>query len=930
MTIQHKIKNQRGIIDRQMVIEQLDAILAEDLPKPKRRPRILTVFKDALKAGHDEVRRRFDEHGQGTEAVRENCFLIDQLVRIVHDYALEHEYPVGVATAGQVMSIIAVGGYGRGELAPKSDIDLLFLLPFKRSSHAEQVVEYMLYMLWDMGLTVGHSTRSVDECIRQAKADMTIRTALLEARWLWGDQNLYDELKRRYRSDIVAGSMEEFVEAKLAERDSRHQKLGEARYVLEPNIKEGKGGLRDLHTLYWIAKYLFAIQDVRELVAMGVLGEEAATRFTKAQAFLWTVRCHLHYLTGREEDRLTFDVQQEIGRRMNYTDHGGTSGVERFMKHYFLIAKDVGDLTRIFCALLEEQHKRKPKLRFPAIRRAKKVDGFKLEANRLDVVDDDQFVREPIAMIRLFHAALALDLDIHPRAMSLVTQNLKRIAAKLRQDPEANRLFVEMLCSKKDPESALRHMNESGVLGRFIPDFGRVVAQMQYDMYHVFTVDEHTIQAIGVLHKLERGELAKEAPACTEVMTSLISRRTLYLATFLHDIAKGRNADHSVLGAEVALKLGPRLGLNDEETETASWLVRSHLLMTRTAFKRDIDDIKTIADFVDEVQSPERLKLLLALTVADVRAVGPNVWNAWKAGLLRELYHRALDMMSGGIGVEKREARVEAAQKAVRAALHGLWPDEDIDAHLLRGYPSYWVSFDTATHLRHAGLVREAERTDAPLTIDSRHDSAHQVTEITIYTGDHPGLFSQIAGAMALSGVSIVDAKIITMTNGMALDTFTIQDMDGGPVDNSSRLAKLFANLEQTLSGRMRLQREIAQRRDSAQNRTRVFKVAPRVLVDNKASAKHTVIEVNGRDRIGLLYDITSAMTRLSLTIASAHISTYGERVVDVFYVKDVFGLKVEHERKIKEIREALTAALKEPGICDPVQVTRPQQAAAH
>jgi len=930
MSTSSKIKNQRGIIDRQAILAQLEAVLAEDLPKPKRRPKILAIFKDALKTGHDEVRRRFEGHGQGTEAVRENCFLVDQLVRLVHDYAVEHEYPTGVATAGQSMTIAAVGGYGRGELSPKSDIDLLFLLPYKRSSHAEQVVEYMLYMLWDMGLTVGHSTRSVDECIRQAKADMTIRTALLEARWLWGDQDLFEELRRRYRADIVAGSMEEFVESKLAERDSRHEKLGEARYVLEPNIKEGKGGLRDLHTLYWIAKYLFAIQDVRELVEMGVLSEDAATRFTKAQAFLWTVRCHLHYLTGREEDRLTFDVQPEIGRRMNYTDHGGTTGVERFMKHYFLIAKDVGDLTRIFCALLEEQHKRKPKLRFPAIRRAKKVEGFKLEGNRLNVADEDQFINEPVAMIRLFHAALAFDLDIHPQAMSLVTQNLKRVDAKLRQDEEANRLFVEMLCSKKDPEKALRHMNEAGVLGRFIPDFGRVVAQMQYDMYHVFTVDEHTIQAVGVLHKLERGELAAQAPAATEVMKTLISRRTLYLATFLHDIAKGRNADHSVLGAEIALKLGPRLGLNEEETETASWLVRSHLLMTRTAFKRDIDDIKTIEDFVDEVQSPERLKLLLALTVADVRAVGPNVWNAWKAGLLRELYHRALDMMSGGLMVEKREARVEAAQKAVRAALTGLWPDEDIDAHLARGYPAYWVSCDTETLLRHAGLVREAERTEAPLTIDSRHHEGHQVTEITIYTGDHPGLFSQIAGGMAISGVSIVDAKIVTMTNGMALDTFTIQDMDGGPVESKSRLEKLYANLEQALSGRMRLAREIAQRRDSQQSRTRVFKVPPRVLVDNKASAKHTVIEVNGRDRVGLLYDVTSAMTRLSLQIASAHVSTYGERVVDVFYVKDVFGLKVEHERKIKEIREALTAALKEPGICDAASVSKPHMSAAH
>ncbi len=915
-----KIKNQRAIINRAEIIARLDGLIAEESPKSKRRAKVLEIIKQAHQAGHDEVRRRFEARGLGTEAVRENCFLVDQLVRIVHDFAAEHEYPAGGATTGQVMSIVAVGGYGRGELSPQSDIDLLFLLPYKRTSRAEQIVEYMLYMLWDLGLKVGHSTRSVDECIRQAKADMTIRTALLESRWLWGDQALFAELKRRYRSDVVAGSTEQFVEAKLAERNERHAKLGEARYVLEPNIKEGKGGLRDLHTLYWIAKYLYVISDVRELVKLGVLSEDAANRFAKAQAFLWSVRCHLHFLTGRMEDRLTFDVQQEIARRMGYTDHGGALGVERFMKHYFLIAKDIGDLTRIFCALLEEQHKRKPKLRFPALLRLRKVEGFRLDANRLNVIGDDDFEREPVKMIRLFYTALSLDLDVHPRAMSLVTQNLKRIDNKLRQDPEANRLFIEMLTSRKDPEVALRHMNEAGVLGRFVPDFGRVVAQMQYDMYHVYTVDEHTIQAIGILHKLEQGQFAAEAPTATEVVKTVQSRRALYLAIFLHDIAKGRNGDHSVLGADIALKLGPRLGLTDEETETTSWLVRHHLIMTRTAFKRDIDDPKTIADFVAVVQSPERIKLLLALTLADVRAVGPGVWNNWKAGLLAELYHRALEMMSGGIGVERREARVEHAQAALRAQLEATWPAEAIDAHLARGYPSYWVSFDKATHLRHARLIREAETTRAPLTIDWRLDPLHGVTEITLYTGDHAGLFSQIAGAMALSGASIVDAKIITMTNGMALDTFVIQDADGIAFDVPSRLAKLSANVEQALTGRLRLDRELAKRRSGVPSRTRVFKVPPRVLVDNTASASYTVIEVNGRDRVGLLYDVTSAMTRLSLQIASAHISTYGERVVDVFYVKNVFGLKIEHERKIKEIREALMAALGEPGIGDAAQ----------
>ena len=911
-----KISAQRAIIDRRDLIERLTGVVALDLPKVKRRAKVLETFKAALAAGRAEIRARFDARGDGAQTVRENCFLIDQLIRTVHDFAAEFEFPQGIRTSGEAMSLVAVGGYGRAELSPQSDIDLLFLTPYKRTPWHEQIVEYILYMLWDMGLKVGHSTRSADECVRQAKEDLTIRTALLEMRWIWGDQDLFFELQNRFRNDVVAGSAEEFVESKLAERDSRHAQMGDTRYVLEPNVKEGKGGLRDLHTLYWLAKYLYRVTEIGELVSAGLISRDAEKRFTKAQAFLWTVRCHLHYLTGRPEDRLTFDVQQEIAQRMGYADRAGSRGVERFMKHFFLVAKDVGDLTRLFCALAEEQQKRKPKLRLGRLLSLKRgtVAGFKMDGDRLTCASDDQFEKDPVAMIRLFHTALEHDLDIHPKALDLVHRNLKRIDAAVREDPRANRLFLAMLTSRKNPEVALRHMNEAGVLGRFIPDFGRVVAQMQYDMYHVYTVDEHTVQAVGILHAIESGRLKEEAPVSSQIIHKVASREVLYLSVLLHDIAKGRNGDHSTLGAEVAMKLCPRFGLSDAETETVAWLVREHLTMSRIAFKRDIDDPKTIADFVALVQSPERLRLLLCLTVADIRAVGPNVWNGWKGGLLRELYLRSEEMMLGGLA-DARESRIQAAQDALRTELAATrWPAADIDAHLARGYPNYWTSFDTATHLRHARLVREAETTRAPLTVESRVDTKRSVTEITVYTSDHPGLFSQIAGAMAVSGANIVDAKIITLANGMALDTFWIQDSEGGAFDSPPKLAKLSAVIEQVLSGRMWLDKELAARKGKLPSRAHVFKVPPRVIVDNKASTTHTLLEVNGRDRPGLLYDLTAAMTRAGLQIASAHISTYGERVVDVFYVKDVFGLKVSHERKLEQVRDELLKALAEPG----------------
>jgi [protein-PII] uridylyltransferase len=904
------IPRQRDIIDRLAVSAALEA-LAESTSEPPRQ-RVTEILKAALASGRAEVRRRFEAGASGTETVHALSFLTDQLIRVLYDFADTHVYPTANPTEGERMALIAVGGYGRGELAPYSDLDLLFLTSYKPTPYTEQVVEYILYTLWDLGLKVGQSTRSIEETIRQSQADLTIRTAVLEARYLWGDQHLFTEMKQRFDAEIVRKTSAEFIEAKLLERDQRHERLGDSRYVVEPNVKEGKGGLRDLHTLFWIAKYVYRVDSIDKLIALKVLSAKEAHRFTRAQNFLWTVRCHLHFLAERAEDRLTFDRQSEVGRLMGYTDHAGTRGVERFMKHYFLIAKDVGDLTRIFCAFLESEHRHQPRFSLKRWGFGKRsVEGFSVDAGRLDVASEHQFRDDPVALIRLFHVAQTQGLDIHPHALRLITQSLKLIDADLRNNPEANRLFVEILTAKKNPEIALRWMNEAGVLGRFVPDFGRVVAQMQYDMYHVYTVDEHSLFAIGILHQIESGALAEALPLATSVFPTIDSRRVLYLAVLLHDIAKGRGGDHSVLGAQVAEKLAPRLGFSAAETETAAWLVRWHLLMSNTAFKFDIDDSQTIRDFVERIQSPERLKLLLILTVADIRAVGPQVWNGWKAALLRELYHHAFEMMSGGIDATAREARVKAAQDAVRALLRDFSPAE-IDSFIAKGYPFYWLSFDPETQVRHARLIRQAERSGAPLTVDTRVDTVRAVTEVTVYTADHPGLFSRIAGALALASANIVDAKIHTMSNGMALDTFWVQDHSGGAFDQPQKLAKLSVMFENVLMGRVDPQFAL-QAPEKVPSRTRVFTVPPRVLIDNNASGAYTVIEVNGRDRPGLLHELTRALTQLNLQISSAKISTYGEKVVDVFYVKDLFGHKIEHGTKLADIRERLTAALTDP-----------------
>ncbi|MGQ3298599.1 [protein-PII] uridylyltransferase [Reyranella sp.] len=911
-----EIPDRRAIVRRRTLEEAL-AHLVEDLSdggEPPRPP-VLALLRDALTRGRAEIRRRFEEPGplknDGPAVLIATSYLMDQIIRVLFDFADQHAYPAANPSAAERLGVVATGGYGRGELAPLSDIDLLFLRPYKQTPRGEQIVEFMLYLLWDLGLKVGHATRTVDESLRYAERDQTIRTALLEARYLWGDRALFDELQRGFAQKFYVGDGRDFVDAKLAERDQRHHRMGDSRYVVEPNVKEGKGGLRDLHLLFWIAKYLYRVSEPGELVAKGVLTKEEARHFERAERFFSTVRCHIHYLTGRADDRLSFDLQREIAARLGYQDRPGSRGVERFTKHYYLHAKTVGDLTRIFVAALEDSRRRKPKLAalWQSLR-PRELEGFRLDGERLAVTSPDAFTKDPVAILRLFHVAQENDLDIHPATLRLITQNI-RLVDRLRNDPEANRLFMEMLTSRHDPETTLRRLNEAGVFGRFVPDFGRVVAQTQHDMYHTYTVDEHTIRAIGILSKIESGALKEDHPLSADVVHKILSRPVLYLAVLLHDIAKGRGGDHSLLGADVAMQLGPRLGLSAAETETVAWLVRYHLAMSATSFQRDLMDPKTIETFAALIQSPERLRLLLVLTVCDIRAVGPNVWNNWKAALLRQLYNATEQVLSGGTLGGGRAERIKHIQTEVAKRLPG-WSEADKEAHLARGYASYWLSFPIETLVRQAELVRGAERGKQPLAIEHRVDEERSVTEVTIYTLDTHGLFARLAGAMAISGANIVDAKIFTLANGMALDTFWIQDLEGKPFDGPQRLARLAARVELALSNRLDIQRELDSQRGSWPKRDRVFTVEPRVLIDNNASDTFTVIEVNGRDRPGFLHVVTRALTRLNLQIATAHVTTYGERAVDVFYVKDLFGLKVVNQDKLKQISAAVESGIRE------------------
>ncbi len=893
-----------------------DEIAALHRSHDNARPAVVERFRRALEEGRARIVGRFCETDEGLACARQLASLEDEIVIAIKDYVVRHVAPSDKPTRSERLCIVAVGGYGRFTLAPGSDIDLLFLLPSKQTPMGERVVEAMLYMLWDLKQKVGHATRSVDECIRQAKADMTIRTSMVEARYIDGDRALFDNLQSRFDKEIVSRTAREFVAAKLSEREARISRAGNSRYVVVPNVKEGKGGLRDLNTLFWIAHYVYRVKTSEDLVGAGLFTRHEFKLFRRCEEFLWRVRCHLHILAGRPEERLSFDAQRVIAERLGYSRHGGLSPVERFMKHYFLIAKEVGDLTAIVCAALEEKEAKPPaaldRLMGGLLRRFRSIPGnsnFAIEVDRITVAHKDAFERDPVNLIRLFWAADRYRLPIHPDATRRVTLSLRRIDAKLRRDPEANRLFIEILTSRNAPETVLRRMNEAGVLGRFVPEFGRVVGMMQFNMYHHYTVDEHLLRAVGNLSEIDAGRMREEHPLANEIMPAVSVRRALYVAVFLHDVAKGREQDHSIAGAALALALAPRFGLSDTETELVSWLVENHLVMSNTAQSRDIGDRRTVETFAAIVGTLERLQCLLILTICDIKAVGPGVWNGWKAQLLRTLYYETERLIGGQASTVGWAERLVAAQQELRAALPG-WAEADLDAYMGRHYALYWLRVDLEAKVRHAELLRSVAHDAVPLVTKVATDAFRDVTELTLVAPDHPRLLSIIAGACATAGANIVDAQVYTTTDGLALDTFTIARAFERDEDEERRAARVVNTIQRALRGEIRLSEIVAAKRKTGREQDATFPIAPEIIVDNQASNRHTLLQISANDRLALLYDLTGAIARLNLNIVSARVVTFGEKAVDSFYVTDLTGAKISHESRHSAIRRGILAVL--------------------
>ena len=677
--------------------------------------------------------------------------------------------------------------------------------------------------------------------------------------------------------------------------------------------------MRDLHTLFWIAKYVYRVREPEELIERGVFDRAEYNMFRRCEDFLWSVRCNMHFLCGRAEERLSFDIQREIAVRLGYTEHPGLQDVERFMKHYFLTAKHVGDLTAILCAALEERQAKPAPVLSRVIARLRparsrrtltETDDFIIDNNRINLARPNVFKRDPVNLIRLFYLAQKHNLAIHPDAMrdadALAQADRRRGARRQGGQPAVpgNPDLEER--GRNRAAAHERGRRARRIHPRLRPHRGDDAVQHVPPLYGG--------RASVALHRRAQRDRARRQSAMLRVASELMRtiqpehRTVLYVALFLHDIAKGRIEDHSIAGARIARRLCPRLGFNAAETELVAWLVEVHLVMSTVAQSRDLSDRKTIENFAAVVQSLERMKLLTILTTADIRAVGPGVWNGWKAQLLRTLYYETEPVLTGGFSEVNRAERVAAAKAEFRAAI-GDWPAEALDAYIARHYPAYWLKVDLPHKLAHARFVRASEAAGKRLATSVGFDAARGVTELTVYAPDHPWLLSIIAGACALAGANIVDAQIYTTTDGLALDTIAISREFELDEDEARRAARIGDAIEKAVRGQIKLP-EVVPKRAPPKGRLKAFAIEPEVTINNQWSQRYTVVEVTGLDRPGLLYELTTTLSKLNLNIASAHVATFGERVVDVFYVTDLLGAKITTPTRQAAIKRPLHRAV--------------------
>ncbi len=882
----------------------------------RRNGRAGAIAREHLDIVRAELFERHLAGAGGLEIVRDFTAAVDDLLRALFRFADVHHgrrFP----RLNQRVTIAARGGYGRQELNPYSDIDLLFLHDYKPGPYIEVVGEVILHALWDAGLTVGQAVRNAAECVKMAAQDLKEKTAILDARFLAGDEKLYAQFDKALVSDVLNRDQQNFFKAKLEESRERHKRYGESIYLLEPQLKEGEGGLRDLHTALWLAKVKYKIHSIQELVQKAVITERELNEVIEAQDFLFRVRNSLHFLSRRHTDQLTFEYQEQIAPMLGFKgddgDGDGIAASAALMRAYYQHASTIHRFSEGLIARVTEET---ASVRFLRRSPARKIrPGVVIQQRVLGIAEPDLFKRAPLNLITVFADCQAHGVELSGSAYQLVRDNLGLIDDAMRHDPRTGSALMRILSGRQRVAETLEAMHRAGVLGAIIPEFGNLYARVLHDLYHIYTVDRHSLAAVRELERLRAGEFKDANPLLTEVAREYNALPIIFLALLLHDIGKGHGHDHHERGAVLTAEVCKRLGLDGEETDLVVFLVRDHLMMSQVAQKGDVDDERTVEDFAREAGSIDRLKALYLLTFADMRAVAPNVYNNWRDMLLSELYMKALKILEHGdreaVDPARRLALVkEAVQERLGTANA---PADEVAAFLNLMPDRYFLTVpegDIGIHFELMQALRER-----PLVCRYRHFPELEFSEFIVVTRDQPGLFSKIAGALTANNLNILSARITTRADEIALDVFRVSNLAsaGGLAMEEERWLRVERDLERVLNGEQDIEQLVANaHRTRFGSRKFVRRVASEVTVDNRTSEQFTVVDVFTQDRVGLLFAITHTLFKLGLVIHLARISTNADQALDVFYVSDRDGGKITDLERMRTLRTALIERLEE------------------